>query len=174
MMNAGDVIEVLDALERSGVRVWLDGGWGIDALLEAQTRDHADLDVVLSSTDVHELRTALRAIGFEPRAGGSETSFVLEDGRGREVDVHAVEFDRRGFGEFKLADGRRWPFPPQAFLGRGRIGSKQVRCLSPDAQVQCHAQGYEPTDRDLGDMQRLQEHFGVVLPIGLCPRRLLM
>ena len=47
---------------------------------------------------------------------------------------------------------------------------KAVRCLSPDAQVQCHGQGYTPDEDDLRDMKRLQDRFGVVLPLALCPQ----
>ena len=82
--------------------------------------------------------------------------------------MHAIEFDERGYGFFNLSDGRRWPFPPAAFAGQGRVGEHRVLCLSADAQVQCHAQGYEPTENDLRDMERLQERLGVVLPVGLC------
>jgi len=170
-MNAGAVVEVLTTLEEASVRIWLDGGWGVDALLGEQTRDHADLDIILSSTDVPKLQAALLVIGFRVKTGGSTANFVLADERGREVDVHAVEFDQRGYGTFKLADGRRWPFPPAAFAGQGRVGEHQARCLSADAQVQCHGQGYTPTEKDLRDMERLQERFGVVLPIGLCRQR---
>ena len=93
---------------------------------------------------------------------------MLADERGREVDVHAIQFDSRGRGVFALPDGRRWPFPPSAFAGRGRVGARSVRCLSAEAQVQCHGQGYAPTEKDLADMERLQERFGVVLPLALC------
>jgi hypothetical protein len=76
--------------------------------------------------------------------------------------------DERGYGVFALPDGRRWPFPTSAFLGRGRIQGKDVRCLSPEAQMQCHAQGYTPDKNDFHDMDMLQDRFGVVLPIALC------
>jgi lincosamide nucleotidyltransferase A/C/D/E len=167
-MNADAVAEVLATLEKASVQVWLDGGWGIDALLGEQTRGHADLDIILSSTDVPRLQEALLAIGFQIKAGGVAANFILVDGHGREIDVHPIEFDQRGFGIFKLPDGRRWPFPPAAFAGQGRVGQHQVWCLSADAQVQCHGQGYEPTEVDLRDMERLQQRFGVVLPVSLC------
>jgi hypothetical protein len=35
-----------------------------------------------------------------------------------------------------------------------------VRCLSPDAQVQCHAQGYAPDEADLQDLKRLLRRRG--------------
>lgn len=171
MMSADAVVEVLAMLEKASVQIWLDGGWGVDALLGEQTRDHTDLDVILSLTDVPRLQEVLHPIGFEVKAGGSAAHFILADEQGREIDVHPIEFDQRGYGSFELPDGRRWPFPPAAFAGQGRVGGLQVRCLSADAQVQCHGQGYQPTEKDLRDMERLQERFGVVLPISLCRQR---
>ena len=114
---------------------------------------------------------ALRALGFSRKPGGTARNFVLVDERAREVDVHAVDIDPRGYAFFALPDGRVWPFPPAAFAGRGTVAGREVRCLSPDAQVQCHGQGYEPAESDLQDMERLQERFGVVLPIHLCRQR---
>jgi len=170
-MDTASVLEILDALDGASIPVWLDGGWGVDALLGEQTRPHADLDVVLSIDDGEALVSALRGIGFVRQPGGSDTGFVLKDERGREVDVHLVRFDSNGYGIFELADGRRWPFPPPAFAGKGRIAGREVRCLSVDAQVQCHGQGYAPTENDLHDMERLQLRFGVVLPLHLCRQR---
>jgi len=167
-MDADSVLEVLRALEAASVRVWLDGGWGVDALLEEETRSHSDLDLVLDVDDVRTSRATLSALGFSPKPGGSETNFVLADEHGREIDIHAVTFDDRGYGSFALPDGRHWPFPPAAFAAAGRVGPQRVRCLSADAQVQCHGQGYEPTEKDLRDMRKLQERFGVVLPLSLC------
>jgi hypothetical protein len=164
-MNAESVVEIVALLEAASVRVWLDGGWGVDALLGEATRPHRDLDVILSVADVPALREALAAAGFREKPGGSATNFVLADARGREVDVHAIRFDARGFGVFALPGGGEWPFPPSAFAGRGRVGGREVRCLSAEAQVQCHGQGYTPADKDLADMARLQERFGVVLPL---------
>jgi hypothetical protein len=31
MLEAPDVLAILDRLDRAGVVVWLDGGWGVDA-----------------------------------------------------------------------------------------------------------------------------------------------
>lgn len=50
-MSAAEVLQVLELLEHSHVRVSVDGGWGVDALLGYQTRNHADLDLVLAADD---------------------------------------------------------------------------------------------------------------------------
>ncbi|MGZ4382041.1 MAG: nucleotidyltransferase domain-containing protein, partial [Gaiellaceae bacterium] len=44
-MRATDVLEVLAALGEAGVRASLEGGWGVDALVGRQTREHEDLDL---------------------------------------------------------------------------------------------------------------------------------
>jgi lincosamide nucleotidyltransferase A/C/D/E len=167
-MPAESVLEVLERLDRGSIDVWLDGGWGVDALLAEQTRPHGDLDLILSSRDVPAIKDALSALAFAVKPGGRPANFVLANPAGREVDVHAITFDDRGYGVFDLPDGRRWPFPPSAFRGRGRIAGREVRCLSAEAQVQCHGQGYISMEKDLRDMEHLQARFEVVLPLHLC------
>jgi lincosamide nucleotidyltransferase A/C/D/E len=167
-MTSDAVLEFLELMEASSIDVWLDGGWGIDALLGEQTREHGDLDIIIRVEDLQRLGAVTRALGYVRQPGGTETNFVLKTESGHEVDVHAVAFDERSFGIFALPDGRKWPFPPSAFLGHGRIQGRDVRCLSAEAQVQCHAQGYAPDETDFKDMKLLQNRFGVVLPLALC------
>ncbi|TMK81175.1 MAG: hypothetical protein E6G47_04320 [Actinobacteria bacterium] len=49
-MQSGDVTDILERLEHAGIDVWLNGGWGVDALLECQTREHQDLDITIASS----------------------------------------------------------------------------------------------------------------------------
>jgi lincosamide nucleotidyltransferase A/C/D/E len=167
-MTSDAVLEFLGLMEASSLDVCLDGGWGVDALLGEQTREHGDLDVIVRVEDAPRLAAVAGAAGYARQPGGTEANFVLKTESGHAVDVHAIAFDGRGFGVFALPDGRKWPFPPSAFRGHGRIRGKEVRCLSPEAQAQCHAQGYTPDQADLQDMQLLQDRFGVVLPLALC------
>jgi lincosamide nucleotidyltransferase A/C/D/E len=169
-MTGDAVVAFLDLMGASSIEVCLDGGWGVDALLGEQTREHGDLDIIIRVEDVPRLVAVTRAAGYARQPGGTDANFVLKTPAGHRVDVHAIAFDGRGYGAFALPDGRQWPFPPAAFRGCGRVLGKEVRCLSPDAQVQCHAQGYPPDEADLQDMKRLQDRFGVVLPLALCQR----
>jgi len=59
MMTADDVLEIIRSLERSLIGIWLDGGWGVDALLGEETRPHDDLDLVVREVDVPHLRNVL-------------------------------------------------------------------------------------------------------------------
>src|SRR5207249_348914 len=40
-MSAADAFGLYELFEDNGIKVWLDGGWGVDALLGEQTREHA-------------------------------------------------------------------------------------------------------------------------------------
>ncbi len=41
-MTSADLIDLLRWLKEASIEVWLDGGWGVDALLDTQTREHKD------------------------------------------------------------------------------------------------------------------------------------
>ena len=64
MMDAQSVLSVVATLERARVCIWLDGGWGVDALVGEQTRDHDDLDCVIALSDAPFARDALAGLGF--------------------------------------------------------------------------------------------------------------
>jgi hypothetical protein len=63
-----------------------------------------------------------------------------------------------------MSNGEDWIFPASGFAGRGEILGFNVRCLSPEVQVLCHAHGYVPKEKDLRDMELLEARFGVELP----------
>jgi lincosamide nucleotidyltransferase A/C/D/E len=63
-MEASDACTALDALEATGIRVVVNGGWGVDALLGEQTREHDDLDVHVSIDDLQSVCDALAGLGY--------------------------------------------------------------------------------------------------------------
>ena len=166
-MPAAVVVALLELFEKSGIKVWLDGGWGVDALLGTQTRVHKDLDVIIGTAHVTRIVELLSTRGYLVQHGGSDSNFVLAHPLGLEVDVHAVTFDNQSNGRYRLANGEEWMYPAAGFTGRGVIAGAPVRCLSPETQVLSHAYGYVPTDKDICDMERLRDRFGVELPAQL-------
>jgi lincosamide nucleotidyltransferase A/C/D/E len=163
-MEAAEVVRVVVQLETAGVAVWLDGGWGVDALLEEQVREHDDLDLVVALADLPALLGVAGRSGYEHAAGAVPGSIVLVDARGRQVDVHPVVLDdARGGGVYVMDDGREWVYPCQGFDGRGRVAGRPVRCLSPEVQVLVH-DGYELTAKDYRELDLLHERFGVDVP----------
>jgi lincosamide nucleotidyltransferase A/C/D/E len=162
-MDAPSLIRVVDRLERNDIDVWLDGGWGVDALLGEETREHDDLDLVAELRHSERSVDLLRGLGYELVAGAPPKSFVLVDELGRQVDVHPVTFDAEGGGVYQMEGGREWIYPAQGFSGQGRVEGRTVRCLSPEVQVLVHA-GYELGEKDYRELYLLRERFGVHLP----------
>src|SRR4030081_2406200 len=93
-MTASDVVELLSWLEQHGIDVWLNGGWGVDALLGHQTREHEDLDITISAADRAGYVVAMEAAGFRTSRVDNDFNWVLMDGHGRLVDVHLVDFSQ--------------------------------------------------------------------------------
>src|SRR5205085_11413556 len=65
IMTAKDAADLVETLERAGIDVWLDGGWGVDALFGEQTREHDDLDLLVRLEDVPALLAVLAGRGYE-------------------------------------------------------------------------------------------------------------
>jgi lincosamide nucleotidyltransferase A/C/D/E len=159
-MSLQEVEGIVDALDAAEIDFWLDGGWGVDALLEEQTRPHDDLDLVVSLDQVPRLQNVFRLLGYRLLGGAPPQSFELVDRQGRQVDVHPVIWNEDGDGLYEMRTGEIWPYPARGFDGRGRVGGRDVRCLTPEAQVITHA-GYELDEHDLADLCALRERFGL-------------
>jgi lincosamide nucleotidyltransferase A/C/D/E len=165
-MDSQSLLAVVDVLEADGIEVWLDGGWGVDALLERQTRGHDDLDIVVGLAHADRIIELLSGLGYSQVAGNPPKSFVMVDARGCQVDIHPVTFDAEGGGVYQMDDGSDWVYPSEGFKGVGSVNGRPVRCLSPDVQVLVHA-GYELTQKDYRELYLLREQFGVEPPPGL-------
>jgi lincosamide nucleotidyltransferase A/C/D/E len=168
-LTGREVVFLVGALERAGVRCWIDGGWGVDALLGRQTRTHDDLDLVVVSTDVDPLLLdVLAPLHFTIKEDLRPTRLVLRDHTDRQLDVHPIDVDPvTGDGRQRgaAADGGDARYPA-ADLGSGVIEGRRVPCISPVLQL-AHHTGYEPTARDRADVAALCAAFpGLVAPPG--------
>jgi lincosamide nucleotidyltransferase A/C/D/E len=162
-MKAQDVVELVQFLERNHIEVWLDGGWGVDALLEEQTREHKDLDLVVVLSGVPRMQTLLGERGFRLVEGGSPMSLVLAGEKGRHIDVHPVTWDEQGNGIYRMRNGQDWVYPASGFAGSGSVLGQRVRCLTAETQMLCHT-GYELSEKDFREMDALHQRFGVEYP----------
>ena len=183
-MTSDAAAELYLLLADQGVRLWVDGGWGVDALLGEQTRPHKDLDLFVRLEDLATMIRVLippgftlaytweenqwarypvpvRLIASESTDSDVATAFVLKDVLGREIDVHVLAFDESGNGVPAWKTGLL--FPASAFTGRGAIAGTPVHCLSAQMQMRTHT-GYPLQDKDICDLRRLHERFGVDYP----------
>jgi len=164
-MSSKEVVRLLERFESVRVRVWIDGGWGVDALFGEQLRSHDDLDVVVDINDVQQTVDVLRSAGYTHQESEAPLSFMMVDPDGRQVDVHPATFDRHGNGSYQMSGGRTWIYTADGLAGRGSIGGKSVRCLTPEFQMTVHS-GYELGKKDRDEVRLLNEKFGVDPPRG--------
>jgi lincosamide nucleotidyltransferase A/C/D/E len=164
-MAPADVVGLLDAFDSAGVRIWIDGGWGVDALLGEQLRRHDDLDIVAGIGDVPTVKEVLQRSGYTFQESDVPLSFMVVDQEGRQVDVHPVTFDAQGNGLYQIDDGNMWTYPAEGLTGTGTISGRPVRCLTPDLQMRVHS-GYELREKDHEEIRIVNERFGVDPPRG--------
>jgi lincosamide nucleotidyltransferase A/C/D/E len=162
-MTVESVLWFLALFDELELTVWLDGGWGVDALLGRQTRRHADLDIIVASADSGRLVEALRQQGFDDIITDDrcERNFVMGHPEHGLVDFHVVERSPDGSGVYAPREVE-WEISASELDGTGHIAGRPVRCMSPEYQIRSHA-GYPLGDTDYVDMQALHERFGVPL-----------
>jgi lincosamide nucleotidyltransferase A/C/D/E len=163
VMTEDDVRAVLQSLQSAGIRVWVDGGWGVDALVGRQTRPHQDLDLALELGDVRQAVEVLREIGFRMYDEVLPTRADLRSADDRRVDLHVLTFDEQGNGVQQLQDGSVGTYDKQGLSGIGTIGELEVRCLSPEIQMRFHT-GYDPDEDDRHDVRLLAQRFNIEAP----------
>jgi lincosamide nucleotidyltransferase A/C/D/E len=181
MLSAHDAAELYTLLERHGIRCWVTGGWGIDALLGRQTRPHKDLDIFMLRGDLNRLEQLLGDRGYrrllvweenvwipgvsasgEPldplvSAEGRPSAFVLSDAHGREVDIHVLDVDAQG--ELVPLWDSTFRFDAGMLGARGSIAGVELACASVAAQLRAH-EGYELPEAQRRDIEHLLAVFG--------------
>ena len=159
-MTSKEVVEIIKLFEQHGIEVYVDGGWGVDALLGEQIRKHDDLDIAVPHRFVPKLRELLEARGYKdvPHDDTRDCNFVLGDDKGNLVDVHSYILDENGQNIYGVA------YEPHHLTGIGTIEGYQVKCPPPDVMVEFHT-GYDVDENDYHDAKAICERFSIPLPI---------
>lgn len=163
-MTSRDVIDLYESLEGLGVEIWIDGGWGVDALLGEQSRSHSDLDIAIKERDLAKFRELMQERGYKDIKIeiARDWNFVLGDEHGREIDVHVIVLNAQGNGIYGPTEKGEM-YPAASLTGAGLIDGRRVRCISPEWMVKFHS-GYELKDKDFQDVSALCRKFGIDLP----------
>ena len=183
MVAPEDVVHLCQLFSSHAIRVWLCGGWGIDALLGEPTRTHKDLDVLMLVDDVNRMCELLSRDKYDLKEIWSEnlwtldqvgvktaTAFVLRDQAGRELDAHAMRLDPYGNGVPAWDVPLGFIFTAKDLSGTGLVNGYPVACQSAENQMACHT-GYDLPDHQWGDLDRLHEKYGVEFPAEISSQR---
>lgn len=163
-MSAQDVLEIYSLLEEQGIKIWIDGGWAVDALLGEQTREHVDLDIAAEQKDLPALKKFLESRGYRdtPKEADKMWDLVLTNEEGKEIEVHAFSFDANG----KVVEEEYWNgYSADSLSGTGTIGGQEVRCVSVSQLVKTHDKNKRQLkETDYQDMELLSKKFGITFP----------
>ena len=164
-MSAADVVDLVSRLEAAGISIWLDGGWGVDALVAEQTRPHSDLDIVARLDQTDAIIEALRPAGLTISLDDRPTRLVVADAMDRRIDLHPVVFDPGGSARQigAGANGGDAVYSADGFGGQGWVSGRAVQCLTPQLLVMHHL-GYKPLAKDWHNVRTLCERFGLPIP----------
>jgi len=155
-VRSADVVRVVTSMNEADVDVWVDGGWGVDALVGSETRGHKDLDLLVAAADVERAAVVLAGRGFRHRAGTSPAGLYCDDADRRvDLSVLTPESDRGGYRHETSSGTTR--LAVEDLSGQGTIGGLGVRCLTASAQLRAHV-GYETSEKDEHDLRLLRDH----------------
>lgn len=159
MVSIKDAIEIINYAKTLGIQVWLDGGWGVDALLKEQTRAHNDIDLFIEEKNKEIFINLLLAKEFNEVIEIYTTNdhTVWKDKLGRIIDLHIFRLNNNEI----IYDGMK--FSIDIFNGKGKIGNIEVNCVNAEAQVSFHL-GYEFGEKDVHDVKLLCERFNIPIP----------
>jgi lincosamide nucleotidyltransferase A/C/D/E len=163
-VKASDVTSLYELCWKNGITIWIDGGWGVDALLGHQSRKHTDVDIAIQEKDVSKLKELLQGKGYREikLEMARPYNFVFGDEKEHEIDIHVIVLDANGNGIYGPA-GNGEMYPADSLTGTGVIAGKAVRCISAEWMVKFH-RGYELKEKDFRDVSALCEKFGIRLP----------
>ncbi|MGC1207971.1 MAG: hypothetical protein WA880_08465 [Ornithinimicrobium sp.] len=152
-MDQTEVLDILDLLQGAGVRLGVSGGWGVDALVGQQTREHRDLDLLVDAHHVEECLSLLLLRGYAVETDWLPVRIELARGGLGWVDIHPVTFAIDGSGVQAGLDGASFDYPADCFT-RGWLSDRAVPCLTAARQRVLHT-GYDPQPQDLHDIRLL-------------------
>lgn len=167
-MTAGQALEIVARLRDAGVQAWVAGGWGVDALVGHQTREHSDADLIIALSDE---ATALRTLGEDGYAvydrwgeGLLDRTFHLVNTRlHRSIEMSMVQLDAEDWRERVDELARSEGFEVPEMFTSGLIDGQPVLCVTIEMQLALHV-GYKPQDEDLADVALLCERFSLERP----------
>jgi len=155
-----DLIPYLDLFEELGLDNWIDGSWGVDALLGEQTRSHKDLYFLAEKASSGRLVTAIRERGFIDVHTNDHTpwNFVMGTPNGTNFDFHVLK--RAADGDYTYG-APEYPIPVKATSidCTGTIAGRSVRWSTPEFQIDSHT-AYTIKETDIHDVSLLSKKFG--------------
>jgi len=152
-MTAQRALGVLHLLTDAGIDTWVDGGWGVDALVGKQTRSHSDLDLGVVRSDLDRTLELLAEAGYAVSDDRyRQVTVQLTHTAGYRIDLHPSTRLPGGGTEQIGFDDKAYYIPPSVI---GHIDGEAVRCMPARTQLRGH-EGYDLRPEDHHDIELLR------------------
>src|SRR3712207_1708464 len=132
-MTLSEVLGIIEAISSVRCRFWLEGGWGVDALVGHQTRPHRDVDVDFDAHFEVELLEVLAGLGYVIATDWRPNRVELVASGGRCVDLHPLVIDENGNAKQAALDGG-WHEFDRSWFTLGSLSERPVPCVTVEAQ----------------------------------------
>ena len=119
------MLAVLRVLQATGMRLCVTGGWGIDALVGRQTREHRDRDLLVEAQRLAECLSLLAARGYAEETDLLPVRVEVVAAKRGWVDVHPVRLAADGSGMQAGLNGTRFDYPADCFA-TGNLAGREV------------------------------------------------
>lgn len=169
-MDRTEVVALCRCFDAAGLAYWIDGGWGVDALVGRHTREHSDLDLAVEFAALPAFASVLERNGYNrcDRPGDADWNWVFRKAE-MSVDLHGFWLDTDGIAV--LGDRSEGSlYPPGALAGSGHIDGYSVKCVTATAVLHFR-NGFAPRPKDRHDVELLCESFELPLPTRFQPNQ---
>ncbi len=154
---AAEVPRIYGLLESEGIRAWVTGGWGVDAIAGRQTRPHRDIDLLVPIDEGDRARRILEGHGFELYL--PEVQFPYRVGlvnrRARlMVDLQLVSPRPDGSCVFRVVEKEipsyDYVYSADGMGGKGSVAGVEIPCITAEEQRRARTEqdySFENADR---------------------------
>lgn len=149
-----DLMTIINLLEDSNIKYWIDGGWGVDILAGKQTRNHRDIDVDFDAQHTEELLKILLKYGYEVDTDWKPVRIELYSEKYGYLDIHPFILNEDGTSKQADLEGGFYEFEKD-FFSNAIFEGKTTPCISLKGQKIFHS-GYELRDKDKQDISVLE------------------
>ncbi|MBQ6808941.1 MAG: aminoglycoside adenylyltransferase [Firmicutes bacterium] len=155
LVTKENLLQVLDLLDASGIRYWLDGGWGVDALFGQQSREHRDVDIDFDAVYTEKLLQLLQEQGYRLETDWLPVRAELHHPQLGYLDIHPFVLEEAGKAKQADLEGGWYLFEADYF-GAADFAGREIPCISPKGQKIFHS-GYELREKDRHDLQLIEK-----------------
>lgn len=149
-----DLLTVIDLIESTGIKYWIDSGWGVDLLAGQQTRNHRDIDIDFDAQHTEKLIEMLWKYGYKIDTDWRPVRIEFYSDRYGYLDIHPFILNEDGTSKQADLEGG-WYLFEKDYFGHAVFEGKTIPCISLKGQKIFHT-GYELRDQDKHDILLLE------------------